>query len=83
MRKRKLGENPGLKACESYAGSPPHLNLCHSRSVTGLLESFVLCLALLHQITVLARHRVRLKPLLADFASTGISVDGGESDDEA
>ena len=57
------------------------MNLCRSRSVTALLESFVLCFALLHQITVLARHRLCLKPLLADFASTGTRVDGAESDD--
>jgi len=53
------------------------LNLCHPTSVTGLLVCSVFCSALVHQITVLTRHRVRLKLLLADFASTGISVDGG------
>jgi hypothetical protein len=45
--------------------------------VTGLLVSLVFGFALLHQITVFARHRVSLEPLLADFASTGISI-GGE-----
>jgi hypothetical protein len=45
--------------------------------------SFVFCFALLHQITVLACHRVRHKRLLADFATTGISVGGGQSDGEA
>jgi hypothetical protein len=40
--------------------------------VTGLLVSFVFCFAPLHQIMVLARYRVRLKLLLADFAGTGI-----------
>jgi hypothetical protein len=39
---------------------------------TGLLVSLVFCFALLHQITVFARHRVRFEPLLADFASTGV-----------
>jgi hypothetical protein len=40
--------------------------------VAGLLVSFVFCFAPLHQIMVLARHRVRPKLLLADFASTGM-----------
>jgi hypothetical protein len=57
-------------------------DLCRSR-VTGLLVSFVFCSALLHQITVLARHRVRLERLLAHFASTGISVGRDWSNDEA
>ena len=73
--KKKPGGEPGFKFCESYAGSPLILNLC--RSLTALFASFVFCLALLHQIAVLARHRVSLEPLLADFASTGISVGGG------
>jgi hypothetical protein len=38
--------------------------------------SFVFGFALLHQVTVLARHRVRHERLLADFASAGISVGG-------
>jgi hypothetical protein len=64
------------------ATSYPHFGLSRSRA-TGLLVSFVFCFAPLHQITVLARHRVRLEPLFADFATTGISVGGGQSDGEA
>jgi hypothetical protein len=51
--------------------------LSRSTSVTGLLVSFVFRFALFHQITVLARHRMRLKALLAHFSSTGIGVGGG------
>jgi hypothetical protein len=75
LSKKKPGGKPGFKFCESYAGSPLILNLC--RRLTALFASFVFCLALLHQVTVLARHRVSLEPLLADFASTGIGVGGG------
>jgi hypothetical protein len=73
--KKKPGGEPGFKACEGYAVSPsfPKLRRC----VTGLFASFVFSLALLHQITVLARHWVSLEPLLADFASTGIRIGGG------
>jgi hypothetical protein len=49
----------------------------------GLLVSSVFCFAPLHEVTVLACHRVRHERLLADFATTGISVGGGESDGEA
>ena len=56
--------------------------LCRSRA-TGFLVSFVFCFALLHQVTVLARHRVCRERLLADFATTGISVGGGQPDGEA
>jgi hypothetical protein len=59
------------------------VRLSSSTSVTSLLVSFVFCFALLHQITVLARHRVSLESLLANFASTGIDVGGSESDYEA
>jgi hypothetical protein len=58
------------------------LNLCRSTSVTGFLVCLVFCSALLHQITVLARHWVSLEALLAEFATTSISVSGSYSDDE-
>jgi hypothetical protein len=51
------------------------LNLCRSTSVTGFLVCLVFCSALL-QITVLARHWVSLEALLAEFATTSISVSG-------
>jgi hypothetical protein len=51
--------------------------LSPSTEHAGLFVGFVFCFALFHQVTVLARHRVSLEPLLAEFASTGISVGGG------
>jgi hypothetical protein len=47
------------------------------------IVSFVFCSTLLHQITLLARHRVRLERLLAHFASTGVSIRRDWSNDEA
>jgi hypothetical protein len=55
---------------------------CRSRA-TCLFVSLVFCFALLHQITVFARHRVHFEPLLADFASTGINISGEWSEGEA
>jgi hypothetical protein len=65
-------ENPG-----NAPGLGLELTLCRSTSATGPLVSFVFCSALLHQITVLAHHRVSLEALLANFATTGVSVGGG------
>jgi hypothetical protein len=42
-------------------------NSVDCRLMTSLLVSFVFCFAQLHQIMVIACHRVRHEPLLADF----------------
>ena len=57
-------------------------NLSATR-LCGFLVSFVLCFALLHQVTVLAGHRVGHERLLAEFATTGVSVGRGQPNGEA
>src|SRR5262245_21240654 len=78
-------------SCSSAAGKPrggetlPDLSLfnwatlCRLRAAS-LLASFVFRFALFHQITVLSRHRMRLEGLLANFASSGVGVGGGQPD---
>jgi hypothetical protein len=79
---RMIGSSVTAVTNASHGAGLVGLQLHHSRA-TGLPVSFVFCFASLHLITVRAWNRVGHKRLLADFARTGISVGGGQSDGEA
>jgi hypothetical protein len=53
---------------------PPPLDPFRISRGTSLLVRPVFRLALLHQLPMLACHRMRLKRLLADFATTGVGT---------